>query len=37
RSPAFRDLAKASGWRRVALVICGGNVDLTRLPWLTQG
>ena len=37
RSPAFRELAKASGWRRVALVICGGNVDLTRLPWLTQG
>jgi threonine dehydratase len=36
RSPAFRDLAKASGWRRVALVICGGNVDLARLPWLEQ-
>lgn len=31
--PEFRDLAKSHGWRRVALVLCGGNVDLDRLPW----
>jgi len=36
RSREFRELAKAAGWRRVALVICGGNVDLSRLPWLVQ-
>jgi threonine dehydratase/serine racemase len=34
RSPAFKALAKSAGWRRVALVICGGNVDLSNLPWL---
>ena len=34
RSPAFRELARSAGWRRVALVICGGNVDLARLPWI---
>ena len=34
RSPAFKALASKAGWRRVALVICGGNVDLDRLPWL---
>lgn len=34
RSREFREMARASGWRRVALVICGGNVDLSRLPWL---
>jgi len=32
--PEFRDLATSHGWRRVALVLCGGNVDLDRLPWL---
>jgi len=31
--PEFRDLATSHGWRRVALVLCGGNVDLDRLPW----
>ena len=31
--PAFRSLAREAGWRRVAIVICGGNVDLDRLPW----
>lgn len=36
RSGEFRAWAKAAGWRRVALVICGGNVDLARLPWLEQ-
>jgi threonine dehydratase/serine racemase len=30
---AFRTLARDAGWRRVAIVICGGNVDLDRLPW----
>ena len=34
RSPAFRERARAAGWRNAALVICGGNVDLDRLPWL---
>jgi serine racemase len=34
RSPAFKAMAKQAGWRSVALVICGGNVDLDRLPWL---
>ena len=34
RSPEFRELARASGWRRAALVVCGGNTDLSRLPWL---
>jgi threonine dehydratase len=36
RSPAFKAMAKQAGWRNVALVICGGNVDLSRLPWLVQ-
>lgn len=36
RSPAFRELARASGWRRAALVVCGGNVDLSRLPWIDR-
>lgn len=31
---SFRVLARQAGWRRVVLVICGGNVDLDRLPWL---
>jgi threonine dehydratase len=30
---AFRTHARDAGWRRVAIVICGGNVDLDRLPW----
>ena len=34
RSQAFKAMAKQAGWRSVALVICGGNVDLDRLPWL---
>jgi threonine dehydratase len=34
RSPAFRERARAAGWRHAALVICGGNVDLDSLPWL---
>jgi threonine dehydratase len=32
-SPEFRAMVRHAGWRRVALVICGGNVDLDRLPW----
>jgi threonine dehydratase len=32
-APEFRDMARSNGWRRVALVLCGGNVDLDRLPW----
>jgi len=35
-SSEFREMARAAGWRRVALVICGGNVDLSRLPWLPR-
>ena len=35
-SPTFQSMAKKSGWKNVALVICGGNVDLDRLPWLTR-
>ena len=23
--------------RRVGVVLCGGNVDLSRLPWLADG
>ncbi|MFM7809678.1 MAG: pyridoxal-phosphate dependent enzyme, partial [Planctomycetota bacterium] len=34
RSPAFKALAGQAGWRNAALVICGGNCDLDRLPWL---
>ena len=34
RSPAFKALARQAGWRNAALVICGGNCDLDRLPWL---
>lgn len=34
RSPEFKAMARQAGWRHVALVICGGNVDLDRLPWL---
>jgi threonine dehydratase/serine racemase len=30
---AFRSLARDAGWRRIVIVICGGNVDLDRLPW----
>jgi hypothetical protein len=29
-------MAKQAGWRHVALVICGGNVDLDRLPWISR-
>ena len=34
RSPAFKAMARQAGWRHAALVICGGNCDLDRLPWL---
>ncbi len=33
-SDEFRSLAEKAKWKRVALVICGGNVDLDRLPWI---
>jgi threonine dehydratase len=36
RSSAFKAMAKQAGWRNVALVICGGNVDLDRLPWISR-
>ena len=34
-SPGFKAMARQAGWRRVAIVICGGNTDLHRLPWLS--
>jgi threonine dehydratase len=33
RSPAFIALASERKWRSVAVIFCGGNVDLDHLPW----
>ena len=30
----FREMA-GTGVRRVGVILCGGNVDLDRLPWMT--
>ena len=32
--PRFRPLREREGWRRVVVVLCGGNVDLADLPAL---
>ena len=33
-SDAFRELAQEHKWREVAIIFCGGNVDLDHLPWM---
>jgi threonine dehydratase len=33
-SDAFRELAQEHKWRGVAIILCGGNVDLDHLPWM---
>ncbi len=30
---SFRELARQQKWRNVAIIFCGGNVDLDHLPW----
>ena len=32
-SDSFRALARERKWRSVAIIFCGGNVDLDHLPW----
>mmetsp|Transcript_4747 Transcript_4747/g.15377 ORF Transcript_4747/g.15377 Transcript_4747/m.15377 type:complete len:105 (-) Transcript_4747:20-334(-) len=30
----FRALSAEAGLKRVGVIVCGGNVDLDRLPWM---
>jgi len=33
-SPAFKETARRLGLNNVGIILCGGNTDLDRLPWL---
>ena len=35
-SDRFKKFASEHGFKRIAVILCGGNMDLSKLPWTSS-